>query len=234
MNTIAKNIKKYRVNANLTQEQLAEKMNLTRQAISNWENEKTCPDIDSIMKLAEVLNIDVMLILYGSAYKTDYVKITPEYRKQNRILLIILVIDAILFLPLIAHVTWLRNRLYLELCSYLLPILIYLFCGSFAVTLGLLIGNILEKICPTLSVPESRRWITKVIGAVLIAPVALLTLQALLLLVWHDAPQPINVILSYFLMRKGMRYVMLIILPVLGGVFIGYGLHINALQQSQD
>ena len=48
---ISRNLKKFRKLNNLTQEQLAEEMNLTRQAISNWENDKSQPDLESIERL---------------------------------------------------------------------------------------------------------------------------------------------------------------------------------------
>ncbi len=48
---IEKKLKEARENANLTQEQVAEKIMVSRQTISNWENGKTLPDIVSIMKL---------------------------------------------------------------------------------------------------------------------------------------------------------------------------------------
>ena len=38
-----------RANANLTQEQVAEALGVSRQTISNWENEKTYPDIVSVI-----------------------------------------------------------------------------------------------------------------------------------------------------------------------------------------
>ena len=39
--SVAGNIKRYRAQNNMTQEELAEKMHVTRQAVSNWETEKT-------------------------------------------------------------------------------------------------------------------------------------------------------------------------------------------------
>ena len=66
---ISKNLKKFRKLSNLTQEQLAERMNLTRQAISNWENDKSQPDIDSIARLAEIFGITVEEMIYGSLKK---------------------------------------------------------------------------------------------------------------------------------------------------------------------
>lgn len=51
------NIKKYRKASNLSQEELAEKINVTRQSISLWETGKTQPSIDILVKLASVLGI---------------------------------------------------------------------------------------------------------------------------------------------------------------------------------
>ena len=42
---LSKQIKKYRTEANLSQEELADKIYVSRQTISNWENEKNYPDI---------------------------------------------------------------------------------------------------------------------------------------------------------------------------------------------
>ena len=63
---VSKNIKKFRKQSGLTQEQLAEQMHLTRQAISNWENDKCQPDIESVARLAEVFGVSVEEMIYGS------------------------------------------------------------------------------------------------------------------------------------------------------------------------
>ena len=42
---LSKQIKKYRTETNLSQEELADKIYVSRQTISNWENEKNYPDI---------------------------------------------------------------------------------------------------------------------------------------------------------------------------------------------
>ena len=51
---ISKNIQKHRLNESLTQEQLAEKVAVTRQAVSRWENGDSLPDINMVTKLAEL------------------------------------------------------------------------------------------------------------------------------------------------------------------------------------
>ena len=59
MADVGKMIKKLREEANMTQDNLAEKMNVTRQAVSNWENGKTSPDIDTLFRLSQVFNVSI-------------------------------------------------------------------------------------------------------------------------------------------------------------------------------
>ena len=66
MKDIGKNIKELREAKGLTQDQLAESMFVTRQTISNYENGRTRPDINTLMKLSELLNADINTIIYGS------------------------------------------------------------------------------------------------------------------------------------------------------------------------
>lgn len=58
-------IRYFRIKINLTQKQLAEKINVTDKAISKWENGKGYPDISLLTKLAEIFNIDVQVLLSG-------------------------------------------------------------------------------------------------------------------------------------------------------------------------
>lgn len=69
MRDIGKNIKILRTEQNLTQDQLAQLLFVTRQTVSNYENGKSRPDIDMLMKIAEVLGTDINTILYGPAPK---------------------------------------------------------------------------------------------------------------------------------------------------------------------
>ena len=65
MAEISKNIKKFRKESEMTQQELAEKLNVTRQAVSNWENGKTQPDIDMLQNIAEELQITIEELIYG-------------------------------------------------------------------------------------------------------------------------------------------------------------------------
>lgn len=64
MNNVGKNIKKLRRDTGMTQDQLAERLNVTRQAISNWETGKTQPDIETLSNLAECFEVTVEELIY--------------------------------------------------------------------------------------------------------------------------------------------------------------------------
>ena len=65
MNLVNTSIKDLRKKKNMTQDELAEKLNVTRQAVSNWENGKTQPDIETLTQLAEAFDVSVERIIYG-------------------------------------------------------------------------------------------------------------------------------------------------------------------------
>ena len=58
-------IKKYRTSMNLSQEELAEKVYVTRQTISNWENNKNYPDIHSLLLLSSLFEISLDQLVKG-------------------------------------------------------------------------------------------------------------------------------------------------------------------------
>ncbi len=93
MSKVSKNLKKIRTEKKLTQDALAEKLHVTRQAISNWENDKTKPDIESLEMLAEVLEVDIEELIYG---EKKSVVISQDITKQkNRIKVTLAVVGSI-------------------------------------------------------------------------------------------------------------------------------------------
>lgn len=62
---IERKLKDARLSSGLTQEQVAEKIMVSRQTISNWENGKSLPDIISIMKLSDLYQISLDDLLKG-------------------------------------------------------------------------------------------------------------------------------------------------------------------------
>lgn len=62
-----KQIKEVRLSNNLTQEQMANKLNVSRQAVSNWENNKNLPDLEMIITISNIFSLSLdNLILGGS------------------------------------------------------------------------------------------------------------------------------------------------------------------------
>ena len=77
-------IKKYRTEMNLSQEELAEKIYVTRQSISNWENGKTYPDIHSLLLLSSLFGISLDQLVKGDIEVMKDVIQKEEIEKMNR------------------------------------------------------------------------------------------------------------------------------------------------------
>ncbi len=75
MSNIGKNITKLRKEKGITQEQLAERLHVTRQAVSHWENGKTNPDIDILTTLAEYFEVSIEELIYGNKSKSSNITI---------------------------------------------------------------------------------------------------------------------------------------------------------------
>ena len=55
MADVGKNIRKFRTKRHMTQDDLAERLFVSRQTVSNYETGKSNPDLDTLLKIAEVL-----------------------------------------------------------------------------------------------------------------------------------------------------------------------------------
>lgn len=62
---LGRRIKEYRSAAQMTQEELAEKMFVSRQTISNWENDKSYPDIHSLLMLGNLFDVSLDILVKG-------------------------------------------------------------------------------------------------------------------------------------------------------------------------
>ena len=65
---VGKNLKKLRCAKKMSQEELSEILCVTRQAVSNWETERTEPDIETLTKLSEALDVPVEELIYGPGH----------------------------------------------------------------------------------------------------------------------------------------------------------------------
>ena len=82
--TLGKRIAQHRKRLKLTQEQLAESLGVTAQAVSKWENDQSCPDITMLPKLAQLFGVTVDSLLGNETqpvYESEVVQ--PEEQKKN-------------------------------------------------------------------------------------------------------------------------------------------------------
>lgn len=77
MSDISKNMKQLGIARDLSQAQLAEKVNVTRQTVSSWERGNSNPDVDMLLKIAEVLETDVNDLLYPQGFGGKRRRIEP-------------------------------------------------------------------------------------------------------------------------------------------------------------
>lgn len=99
-------IKKYRANMNLSQEELAEKLYVTRQTVSNWETGKSYPDIHSALLMSSLFQISLDQLIKG-----DLEIMKEEIKKEDiktfyvygNIYTVLLVVSVLSFAPLVYY-----------------------------------------------------------------------------------------------------------------------------------
>ena len=81
--TIGKRIAALRREKNLKQDDLAQMLEVSPQAISKWENDQTCPDISLLPKLAKILGVSVDELLSGKQELQPVVTLVPEDQRKD-------------------------------------------------------------------------------------------------------------------------------------------------------
>ena len=81
--TLGKRISTLRREKELKQDELAEKLGVSSQAVSKWENDQTCPDISLLPLLANIFNISVDELLTGQKAESPSVKFLPESERKS-------------------------------------------------------------------------------------------------------------------------------------------------------
>ena len=69
-------IKKSRTDAKITQEQAAQALGISRQTISKWENERSYPDIVSVLKMSDLYSVSLDYLLKGEGPMKDYLAVS--------------------------------------------------------------------------------------------------------------------------------------------------------------
>ena len=80
--TLGKRIAQYRKEKGLRQDDLAEMLGVSPQAVSKWENDQTCPDISLLPQLASILGVTVDELLSGKK-EAHAVRLVPEEERKD-------------------------------------------------------------------------------------------------------------------------------------------------------
>ena len=115
MRDIGKNIRQLRTAKNMTQDELAEKLFVTRQTVSNYETGKSRPDVDMLVKISEVLGTDIHQVIYGP----EPVKLTKDVKRliAGAAITLVLLIALEILSPIVKEY---QGRTFLAGWSYLL------------------------------------------------------------------------------------------------------------------
>lgn len=89
MRDIGKNIRDARVKGGITQDQLAERLRVSRQTVSHYETGHSRPDIEMLEQIAQALEVDITILLYGAPPRS-------ERQREIRHLLLCIVITVLL------------------------------------------------------------------------------------------------------------------------------------------
>ena len=100
---LGKRLKEYRNQSGMTQDELAERLYVTRQTISAWENDKSYPDIHSLLMLGDLFHVSLDTLVKGDI---EIMKETIDqacirnFKRDSNIYAILLIACAVLVFPL--------------------------------------------------------------------------------------------------------------------------------------
>jgi len=98
---LGKKIIEMRKNKNLSQEQLAETLNVSRQTISNWENGRFYPDIDALVKISKYFNISLDDLLASDSNVLKHLKVSTDIVRSNKNILYAIILNIFLIISFV-------------------------------------------------------------------------------------------------------------------------------------
>ena len=105
---LSSQIKKYRTELGLSQEELAEKVYVTRQTVSNWETGKSYPDIHSLLLLGALFDLSLDQLIKGDLETMKEIINEQEVKRFNRYSTILSVIFALAIASAVPLFMWLE------------------------------------------------------------------------------------------------------------------------------
>ena len=203
----------------MTQEELAEKMFVSRQTVSSWETGRNQPDVDTLTALASVFGTDVNELIYGVP-KGAY----PQYQKKYCITIAVCIVVIMLMLlmryALVSYLSSLWNDIYWEgryrysgYWYYAIPLLSQ---AGIGLSLGVAVLSVFSLWfdCKT----KNTKFFS-IIGIILLLPVFLIIAEYLVEIVRYspDTPQQIRIASLVYVKYKWLRWPLFSLLPFTSG-----------------
>ena len=120
---IGKKLKDARMKSGFTQETVAEKINVSRQTISNWENEKSYPDFISVIALSDLYSISLDDLLKGDREMMEHLEECTNVVKSMQKLIGAIILNAVTVILLITLSMLLPDKSYYLLVVFCLAIM---------------------------------------------------------------------------------------------------------------
>ncbi|MDT2640605.1 helix-turn-helix transcriptional regulator [Enterococcus dongliensis] len=102
---VGERLKLRRVELNLTQEYVAEVLGITRQTISNWENGRSYPDIERMIRLSDVYSLSLDELLKGDKKMVKHLQENTLVNHFLKVFIIMLSINILLMIVLVTNQT---------------------------------------------------------------------------------------------------------------------------------
>ncbi|WP_125703050.1 helix-turn-helix domain-containing protein [Lacticaseibacillus daqingensis] len=114
---IGEQLRKARLAAGMSQEELAEFMAVSRQTVSNWENARSYPDIERVMRLAERYHLSLDELLRGDQQMVKSWLDAANVARTGKLLAAMLGLNLLLTLAIVvtSQIVWLAAGLLLLL-----------------------------------------------------------------------------------------------------------------------
>ena len=120
---IGKKLKDARMKSGFTQETVAEKLHVSRQTISNWENVKSYPDIISVIALSDLYSTSLDDLLKGDREMMEHLEECTNVVKSTQKLIGAIILNAVTVILLIALSMLLPDKSYYLLVVFCLAIM---------------------------------------------------------------------------------------------------------------
>lgn len=105
MASVGKHIRKLRLRRGLTQEELAQRLHVTRQAVSTWETGRSQPDLTTLQSIAQALEGDILELIYGAPPPQEGRKLRRRWMLLTALLCAMVAAAALLLFRLDANGT---------------------------------------------------------------------------------------------------------------------------------